>query len=326
MPFLNFILFIRFIRFFYAASSYYDDDNAWSFVNFDHPTTFETLAMEPAKKKKIIDDLDAFRNNRDFYRRTGKPWKRGYLLYGPPGTGKTTMIAAMANHLNYDIYDIELTIVHTNDDLRKLLVQTTSKSIIVIEDIDCTLELTTGDREANTKGRRSKKRCRSSVTLSGLLNFIDGLWSACGGERIVVFTTNYAGRLDPALIRRGRMDMHIEMSYCGFEAFKTLARNYLGVDAHPLFGAVEDLLREVDITPADVAECLMTAKNAGYGEDDSLEDLIEELKKKRGEAMAAAEAEANAAKADNDQELKEGVDGDDNPQDDDGEEDDEESE
>ncbi|CAD6240032.1 unnamed protein product [Miscanthus lutarioriparius] len=60
--------------------SCYDDDNAWSFVNFDHPTTFETLAMDPAKKKKIMDDLDAFRNNRDFYRRTGKPWKRGYLL------------------------------------------------------------------------------------------------------------------------------------------------------------------------------------------------------------------------------------------------------
>ncbi|KAK8452520.1 hypothetical protein SEVIR_5G122400v4 [Setaria viridis] len=295
--------------------SYYDDDNAWSFVNFDHPTTFETLAMEPAKKKKIMDDLDAFRNNRDFYRRTGKPWKRGYLLYGPRGTGKSTMIAAMANHLNYDIYDIELTIVHTNDDLRKLLVQTTSKSIIVIEDIDCTLDLT-GDREAKTKGQPKKS---SRVTLSGLLNFIDGLWSACGGERIVVFTTNYADRLDPALIRRGRMDMHIEMSYCGFEAFKTLAKNYFGVDVHPLFGAVEELLREVDITPADVAECLMTAKNAGSGEDDSLEDLIEELKNKREQAKASAEA--SAGKTDYDQELQEG----DDPEDS-GEEDDEELE
>ena len=109
----------------------------WSFVNFDRPTTFATLAMEPAKKKAIMDDLDAFRNSRDLYRRAGKPWKRGYLLYGPPGTGKSTMIAAMANHLNYDIYDIELTMVRNNNDLRKLF--------IVIEDIDCSLDLT-GDR------------------------------------------------------------------------------------------------------------------------------------------------------------------------------------
>ncbi|KAL6626855.1 hypothetical protein ACP70R_030581 [Stipagrostis hirtigluma subsp. patula] len=279
--------------------SSYDDDEAWSYVDFDHPTTFETLAMDPAKKKEIMDDLDAFRKSRDFYRRTGKPWKRGYLLYGPPGTGKSTMIAAMANHLNYDIYDVELTMVDSNNDLRKLLIQTTSKSIIVIEDIDCSLDLTR-DRRARPPARRRRS---SSVTLSGLLNFIDGLWSACGGERIVVFTTNHVGELDPALIRRGRMDMHIEMSYCGIEAFRTLARNYLDVDEHRLFGAVEEQLREVDITPADVAECLMTAKRAGSGPDASLEHLIEELKRKSAEAKALAEA--NAAKTDNDHEVQE---------------------
>jgi mitochondrial chaperone BCS1 len=52
---------------------------------------------------------------------TGKPWKHGYLLYSPPGTGKSTMTAAMAIHLNYDIYDIELTMV-CNNDLRKLFI------------------------------------------------------------------------------------------------------------------------------------------------------------------------------------------------------------
>jgi chaperone BCS1 len=51
------------------------------------------------------------------------------------------------------------------------------------------------------------------VTLSGLLNFIDGLWSSCGGERIIVLTTNHVERLEPALVRSGRMDRHVEMSY-----------------------------------------------------------------------------------------------------------------
>ncbi|KAM0970368.1 hypothetical protein COP2_018833 [Malus domestica] len=40
------------------------------------------------------------------------------------------------------------------------------------------------------------------VTL-GLLNFIDGLWSSFGDERIIVFTTNKKDRLDPALLRPG---------------------------------------------------------------------------------------------------------------------------
>jgi SpoVK/Ycf46/Vps4 family AAA+-type ATPase len=160
------------------------------------------------------------------------------------------MIAAMANHLNYDIYDVELTVVRNNNDLRRLLIETTSKSIIVIEDIDCSLDLT-GDQLASKPPPPASATANgggsSAVTLSGLLNFIDGLWSACGGERVVVFTTNHIDKLDPALIRRGRMDMHIEMSYCSFEAFKTLAKNYLDIHSHRLFGAIEELLREVDI-------------------------------------------------------------------------------
>ncbi|XP_066393622.1 AAA-ATPase At3g28610-like [Miscanthus floridulus] len=291
-----------------SRHSYINEYMSWSYIDFDHPTTFDTLAMDRAKKRDIMDDLDTFRNSREFYRRAGKPWKRGYLLYGPPGTGKSTMVAAMANYLDYDIYDVELTVVHTNSDLRRLIIETTSKSIIVIEDIDCTLDVT-GDRASSSsrpRRREADERERlpryTTVTLSGLLNFIDGLWSACGGERIVVFTTNHVEKLDPALIRRGRMDMHIEMSYCRFEAFQTLAKNYLDVDDHELFGAVEDVLREEDLTPADVAECLMAARRAGSGEPSAcLAILIDELKKRavekakaEAEAKARAEAEAKA--------------------------------
>ena len=70
-----------------------------------------------------------------------------------------------------------------------------------------------------------KKKQGSKVTLSGLLNFINGLWSACGGERIIAFTTNHVEKLDPALTRRGRMDLHVELSCCSFEGFKVLAKN-----------------------------------------------------------------------------------------------------
>ncbi|KAF0916924.1 hypothetical protein E2562_015098 [Oryza meyeriana var. granulata] len=297
-----------------SCDSFRYDYKAWSYIDFDHPTTFDTLALDTAKKREIIDDLDAFRSNRDFYRRAGKPWKRGYLLYGPPGTGKSTMIAAMANYLDYDIYDVELTVVKDNNDLRRLLIETTSKSIIVIEDIDCSLDLT-GDRATQQRRRQqdrgnsssrddSNRRDSSMVTLSGLLNFIDGLWSACGGERIVVFTTNHVDKLDAALIRRGRMDMHIEMSYCSFEAFKTLAKNYLDVDEHRLFGSVDEILSRDSITPADVAECLMTAKRAGSGESSRLEIVVDELKQ-RVEANAKAKAEAEAkAKSEAETEAK----------------------
>ncbi|KAG1347540.1 AAA-ATPase ASD, mitochondrial [Cocos nucifera] len=273
----------------------------WNHVVFEHPSCFDTLAMDPAKKREIMKDLDAFRKAKVYYDRIGKAWKRGYLLYGPPGTGKSSMIAAMANFLDYDVYDLELTTVKNNVELRKLFIETTSKSIIVIEDIDCSLDLT-GKRKQKSKKEEDKseekknlppgpeEKEESKVTLSGLLNFIDGLWSACGGERLIVFTTNHKEKLDPALIRRGRMDKHIEMSYCCFDAFKVLAKNYLDIDSHPLFDAIRDLMEEVKITPADVAENLMLwsmDEDAGS----CLENLIQAMNKaKEEEASKKAQA------------------------------------
>lgn len=242
--------------------------------------------MEPEAKRDVVEDLLSFSNNKDFYERIGRAWKRGYLLHGPPGTGKSTMIAAMANLLSYDVYDLELTAVKDNTELKKLLIATSSKAIIVIEDIDCSADLTGQRREKREKGEEGEKNHvlkkmgvgeaenkSSKITLSGLLNFIDGLWSACGGERIIVFTTNYVENLDPALIRRGRMDKHIELSYCSFEGFKVLAKNYLELEQHDLFPRVESLLGEVEMTPADVAEHLMP-KSVPGDSDVCLKNLI----------------------------------------------------
>ncbi|XP_002511494.2 AAA-ATPase ASD, mitochondrial isoform X1 [Ricinus communis] len=283
----------------------------WSHIVFEHPATFETMALEPEKKQEIIEDLLTFSKSKDFYARIGKAWKRGYLLYGPPGTGKSTMIAAMANLLNYDVYDLELTAVKDNTELRKLLIETTSKSIIVIEDIDCSLDLT-GQRKKKSEKclddekdklekelprKELKEEASSKVTLSGLLNFIDGLWSACGGERLIVFTTNYVEKLDPALIRRGRMDKHIELSYCSFEAFKVLARNYLQLEKHPMFNIIQGLMKETKITPADVAENLMPKSPLDNAEK-CLSNLIQALEEvKEAEALKTEQEEAAIEKA-----------------------------
>lgn len=88
------------------------------------------------------------------------------------------------------------------------------------------------------------------MTLSGLLNSIDGLWSSCGDQRIIVFTTNHKDRLDPA---SGRMDVHINMSYCTAGGFNILASNYLGIhrsNPHPLCSKIEGLIESAEVTPA----------------------------------------------------------------------------
>ncbi|KAJ0716206.1 putative AAA+ ATPase domain, ATPase, AAA-type, core, AAA-type ATPase domain-containing protein [Helianthus annuus] len=281
----------------------------WSHIIFEHPSTFDTLAMDPKKKEEILNDLLTFSKSKDYYKKVGKSWKRGYLLYGPPGTGKSSMIAAMANLLEYDIYDLELASVKDNTDLRKLLIETSSKSMIVIEDIDCSLDLTGKRKEKHEDDKEDekdptkkmekmakKKDKESEVTLSGLLNFIDGLWSACGSERLIVFTTNHIEKLDPALIRRGRMDKHIEMSYCCFETFKVLAKNYLDVETHELFPTIGRLLGETNMTPADVAESLMP-KSDEEGVEVCLNKLIKSLEVAKEEAsLKSVEDDMNKCK------------------------------
>ena len=97
--------------------------------------------MDPTLKEELIADLDRFVKRREFYKKVGKAWKRGYLLYGPPGTGKSSLVAAMANYLKFNIYDLELASIYSNSELRRLLVSTANRSILVIEDIDCSIEL-----------------------------------------------------------------------------------------------------------------------------------------------------------------------------------------
>ncbi|KAH7651023.1 mitochondrial chaperone BCS1 protein [Dioscorea alata] len=253
----------------------------WSAVNLNHPATFETVAMEQNLKQELIADLERFVRRKEYYKKVGKAWKRGYLLYGPPGTGKSSLIAAMANFLKFDVYDLELTAIHSNSELRKLLVSTANRSILVVEDIDCNIELENRKELSEMVPRIVHSSWhggfnQEKITLSGLLNFIDGLWSSCGDERIIIFTTNHKDRLDHALLRPGRMDMHIYMGYCSPCGFKILLSNYHSVENHGLCEVIERLIQEIEVTPAVVAEELMKSDIV----DVALEGLIKFLENK----------------------------------------------
>lgn len=100
----------------------------------------------------------------------------------------------MTDLLGYDLYDLELTAVKDNTELRGLLIETTSKSIIVIEDIDCSLDIAGPRRKRKDKGEEEEEKDpkeklaekeretkTSQVNILGFLIFIDGLWSDCSG-------------------------------------------------------------------------------------------------------------------------------------------------
>jgi chaperone BCS1 len=84
--------------------------------------------------------------------------------------------------------------------LADLLADAPINAIVLIEDIDCAFA-----------GRGSEPDKASKLSFSGLLNAIDGV--AAGEGRLLFATTNHIERLDAALIRPGRIDRKLEVSY-----------------------------------------------------------------------------------------------------------------
>ncbi|URE30015.1 ATPase family associated with various cellular activities (AAA) [Musa troglodytarum] len=252
-----------------------DDYRFWCPAPFAHPSNLDTLAIDPTLRDDIRADLLRFVGRQDYYARVGRRWKRSYLLYGPPGTGKTSLVAAIANFLEFDVFHIDLTAVDSNLELHRLLDSTTPGSVIVVEDIDCSLDL--GDRMEETEYDGAE----GTTILSCVLDFMDGLWTSSEGERLVIFTTNHPERLDPALLRPGRMDRHIHLSYCCPAAFRVLARNYLEVEEHELMAEAEALLGEVNMTPAEIAEVFMGCDGDDAGADTAMQKVVGELRQRQ---------------------------------------------
>lgn len=116
--------------------------DTWETKSLDHHSTFETIVMKEDLKRGLTDDLDRFISKKDFYKRFGRHWMRYYLLHGLPGTGKTSLVAAIAKYLNFDVYNLRLPEgVKTDFDPRRLILRVKDSSILVVEDIDTSLEV-----------------------------------------------------------------------------------------------------------------------------------------------------------------------------------------
>ncbi|KAL6847539.1 hypothetical protein ACP4OV_022565 [Aristida adscensionis] len=216
----------------------------WASAPFTHPATLDTVAMDPDLKARVRADLESFLKGRAYYHRLGRVWRRSYLLYGPPGTGKSTFAAAMARFLGYDVYDIDLSRAGAGaGDLRALLLHTTPRSLVLVEDLD---------RYLHAGGGGEARAAR-------VLGFMDGVASCCGEERVMVFTMR-GGKdgVDAAVVRPGRLDVHVHFTLCDFEAFKALASNYLGLKDHKLYPQVEEGFHGgARLSPAELGEIML---------------------------------------------------------------------
>jgi mitochondrial chaperone BCS1 len=195
-----------------SASFLYVYDDGWTCVQAYTPRLLDSVILKPGEKEHLIQDVEKFIASRQRYQRLGVPYHRGYLLYGPPGTGKTSLVSGLAAKFGMSIYAVNL--MEFNDrTLKNAINDVPANSVILFEDIDC---MKTGNRRPETdewarkqgpsNGGNEKEDStdRLGVTLSGLLNVLDGLHAP--ESVLFVMTTNKVEALDPALLRPGRID------------------------------------------------------------------------------------------------------------------------
>jgi chaperone BCS1 len=166
----------------------------------------ESVVLQPGDKESLVEDVARFRKSRQRYSRLGVPYHRGYLLYGLPGTGKTSLVSAVAAHFALSVYYVNLT--EFNDrSLMAAVRQIPRDSVLLFEDIDC---MRSGQKRETAAGadkqdgKTEKEGINNGVTLSGLLNVLDGFFAPTGV--LFMMTTNHVEALDPALLRPGRID------------------------------------------------------------------------------------------------------------------------
>ena len=215
--------------------------NPWSVTTTRHSRPMETVVLEKAQKQALVDDINEFLSPASprWYATRGIPYRRGYLFHGPPGTGKSSLSFALAGLFGLDIHVISLLeSTMTEADLNHMFNTLPKRCVVLLEDIDTAglkreanedadppaserhndgndngfadlaKELRRAHRVASSGGARDNASQAQGVSLSGLLNAIDGVASHEG--RVLVMTTNHPEKLDPALIRPGRVDMRVE--------------------------------------------------------------------------------------------------------------------
>jgi len=237
-------------------------------------------------KEVIINKLNYFLENKKWYQEQGIPHTIGLLLEGEPGCGKTSFIKSIANLTGYHILNFklceqfdfkELERIIFNEQISKDLIIPLNKRLIILEDIDCMIDIVKTRKESVTDNdniieldsleeqqmqqthdsknmtelqiekikpktisdlqitkkddsitdviqKMMKKNDLVNNNLSYLLNILDGIKES--QDRIIIMTTNHVEKLDPALIRPGRIDLNINFKKASIKDINEILNFY----------------------------------------------------------------------------------------------------
>ncbi|MEY8001839.1 ATP-dependent metallopeptidase FtsH/Yme1/Tma family protein [Clostridium sp. Mt-5] len=178
----------------------------------DSNYNFNNVAGNEEAKESVKDVVD-FLKNPEKYASYGARMPKGIMLYGQPGTGKTLLARAVAGEADVPFYAvsgsdfIQVYVGVGASRIRQLFKKargnSQGKAVIFIDEIDAIGKKRSGSNSSGGSDERDQ-------TLNALLTEMSGFDEKEG--IVVIAATNRLDMLDPALLRPGRFDRHIEIT------------------------------------------------------------------------------------------------------------------
>lgn len=258
---------------------------------------------------KLMNLINQFENEKEWYARTGQNRSLGVLIHGPPGTGKSSTVAALAFYMKRHMFTLDLNKIAYSEQLysifnkgnvfvKNLNITCTvpvESRMLVLEECDCIPQLLSREHGLD------KGPAEGQFTTKNFLEVLDGSLSDCPG-RVLVMTTNHPERIDAAVKRPGRMDLTIEFGAMEAGTLANMINTYCDKNRTADITAAD--LESVDgkLLPAEAANALLCASR---DHSKSLAAILEavankaavEAKEQAAREAAILAAEAKAARA-----------------------------
>lgn len=170
----------------------------WSHQIIRDSQRLEQVFIKPSIKDTILERIRIFQEEKERAKRFAKPYKLNMLFYGVPGSGKTSLVKAIAKQLKKRLYIFNFSKELTDNSMSELIHEVMRNSVIVFEDVDSFFV----HRESNG----------CNISFSSLINQLDGIKNSDAGL-ITILTANHVDKLDPALLRAGRIDLIVKFDY-----------------------------------------------------------------------------------------------------------------
>lgn len=173
-----------------------------------------TVILPDALTQEVLADLQEFLGAQKWYEERGIPYKRCYLFYGPPGTGKTSFMFALAAHFSLNLC-VMSDVMDFASNLDRYVNELTDTDVLLMEDIDRQL----GPAE-------TKSGFKAAGNMSNVLSLFDGGPIGASKRRITFISTNYPDKIDPVLMRDGRVDRRVFLGFADTQQVRRMFHRF----------------------------------------------------------------------------------------------------